>query len=164
MLSPIETTAENPTPCADAHSTSPAAMAPDWETSARSPAGGIEAAKLALSLTPRHQHAQAIGADKAHPCRARNRPALIGKRAGAVAKPCGENDAERRALLRRRRDRGRHGSRRHDDDGDIGRGRQLVIGFARWNALDRVVARIDEMNGAGKTAAAKVPEYGMTGG
>jgi hypothetical protein len=52
MLSPIETAAENPTPCADTHSTSPAAMAPDWETSARSPAGGIEAAKLALSLTP----------------------------------------------------------------------------------------------------------------
>ena len=72
-------------------------------------------------LDPRHQHTQAIGADKAHPCRARNRPALIGKRAGAVAKPCGENDAERCALLRGCRDRGRHGSRRHSDDGDIGR-------------------------------------------
>ena len=67
-------------------------------------------------------------------------------------------------LLRRRGDRGRHGGRGYDDDGDIGRGRQLVIGFARWNALDRIVAWIDEMNGAGKPAAAKVPEYGMTGG
>ena len=164
MLSPIETTAENPTPCADAHSTNPAAMAPDWETSARSPAGGIEAAKLALSLTPGTSTPRQFGPDKAHPCRARDRPALIGKRAGTVAKSCGKNDAERRALLRRCRDRGRHGNRGHNDDGDIGHFRQLVIGFARWNALDRIVARIDEMNGAGKTAAAKVPEYGMTGG
>jgi hypothetical protein len=68
------------------------------------------------------------------------------------------------ALPRRCRDRGRHDSRRHNDDGDIGRGRQLVVGPARGNTLDRVVARIDEMNAAGKTIAAKVPEYGMTGG
>ena len=62
--------------------------------------------KARVELDPRHQHTQAIGADKAHPCRARNRPALIGKRAGAVTEPRSENDADSGTFRRRRRDGG----------------------------------------------------------
>jgi hypothetical protein len=49
-MSPSETAAEKPMPCAADHSIRPAVMAPDCETRARSPVGGMRAAKLALSL------------------------------------------------------------------------------------------------------------------
>src|ERR1700730_16394408 len=48
----METIPENPTPRSSAQSTMPAAMAPDWEISARFPAHGTCAAKLALRVTP----------------------------------------------------------------------------------------------------------------
>src|SRR5262245_31663890 len=50
ILSPSETAAEKPMSCAADHSIRPAVMAPDCETRASSPAGGMRAAKLALSL------------------------------------------------------------------------------------------------------------------
>jgi len=50
------------------------------------------------------------------------------------------------------------------DDGNIGGDRQLLIGLYRGNAFDRMVARINEMDGAGKTAPAQVPQYGMPDG
>jgi len=47
-------------------------------------------------------------------------------------------------------------SRRHGDDRDIRCRRQRLIGFDRGDPLDVVVMRIDEMNCAGKSAAAQV--------
>ena len=48
----METIPEKPTARCAAQSTMPAAMAPDWEISARFPGPGMCAEKLALRLTP----------------------------------------------------------------------------------------------------------------
>jgi len=50
----------------------------------------------------------------------------------------------------------RHSWRRHGDNGDVRRARERVIGLDRGNALDPVVVRIDEMDGAGELAAMQI--------
>ena len=79
-------------------------MAPDCEISARSPVGGMRAAKLALSFAPGHQHAEAIGADQAHAVRARRALGGFGQRARAVAEPGGDDDRAGATSLARGRD------------------------------------------------------------
>ncbi len=53
--------------------------------------------------------------------------------------------------------------RRHADHGEVRRTRQVGIGFYRANALDGVVMRIDQLNVAGKAAAAQILQDGMAG-
>jgi len=81
-----------------------------------------------------------------------------------VSEARSENDRQRGALLRGRGEGGRNGGRRYGDDGNIGGDRQLLIGLYRGNAFDRIVARINEMDGAGKTAPAEIPQYRMPDG
>jgi len=81
-----------------------------------------------------------------------------------VSEARSENDRQRGALLRGRGERGRNGGRWYRDDGEIGGDRQRLIGLYRGNAPYRMVARINEMDGAGKTAPAEIPQYRMPDG
>ena len=74
-------------------------MAPDCEISARSPAGGIRAAKLALSLARRRQNAKTIGSDEPQAGCARGPLAGVGKRTCAMPKPRGDDDCSRHAFF-----------------------------------------------------------------
>ena len=129
MLSPMEAIAEKPTPRDAAHSTSPAAMAPDCEISARSPGSGKRRREAGIEFGVRRQHAEAIGTDQAHPGVTGSLLALFGERAGPVAKPGGDDDAGCCALARGRGNRVRHRRRRHGDDHKVGRFGQRVVGI-----------------------------------
>jgi hypothetical protein len=116
--------------------------------------------KARIELRPRHEHAEAIGTDEAHAGRAGVLLTEGGKRTGAVAEPGRDDDADRGALARRRGNGVRYGGGRHRNGDDIGHLQQGVIGFDRAYSLDLVVARIDQMNRARETGAAKVFEHG----
>ena len=119
--------------------------------------------KAGIELDAGNEHAEAIRSDEAQPRGARGFLARFRERAGAVAETRGEDDRGRRALGACGRDGGRNGRRRHADHGEIRRARQVGIGFDRANALDGVVMRIDQLNVAGKAAAAQIFQDGMAG-
>ncbi len=78
-----------------------------------------------------------------------------------MAETRGDDDGCCRAFARRGRDRIRNGRRRHRDHGEIGRApADRVVGFDRANALDGIVVRIDQLDVAGKAAAAQIFEHG----
>ena len=116
--------------------------------------------KAGVEFCPRHQHAEAIGADQTHACSAGIFFAALGQRAGTVTEPGGDDDADRRPLARRRGNGIRHRGGRHRDSDDVRHLRQSVVGFDRANSFDCVVVRIDEMNRARESGAAKIFEYG----
>ena len=99
-----------------------------------------------IELCARHQHAETIGADQAHAGGAGVLLAGIGERAGAMAEPRGNDDADCGAFARGGGNRIGHRGRRHRDSDDIGRFRQRIVGFDGADARDLVVARIDQVN------------------
>ena len=120
--------------------------------------------KAGVELDTGYQHSEAVGADEAHPRRPRDRPALIRQRARTVAEPSAENDADWGAFSRCRGHYGWNDGGRHSDDRDVGSRRQLVVAPGCGHFFDRVVARINQIDRTGKTAAAKVSQHGTTGG
>ena len=106
-------------------------MAPDCETSARSPARRHARGKAGIELGARSQHAEAIGADEPQAGRARRLLAGLGERAGAVAEPGGDDDRGRSTLCAGRGDDAGNRLRRRRDDDQIGWRRQILDGFDR---------------------------------
>ena len=119
--------------------------------------------KTGIEFDPGDQHAETIRAHQAHARGAGVFLADFGKRTGAMTKPRGDDDADCRPFARRGSHCLRYGSGRHRDGDNVGRLRQHVIGFDRANARDLIVARIDEVNCAGKPAAEKIFEHGAAG-
>ena len=153
MPSPRETTAEKPIARVAAHSTSPAAIAPDCEIRARSPGGRACGGEARIEPGARHQHAEAVGTDEPQALGARRRLAALGQRARPMAETGGDDDAGRACPSRRRPQRCRHRLRRRRDDDQVGGFRQRVAGLDRADRLDLVVVRIDEMDRALEAAA-----------
>ena len=119
--------------------------------------------KAGIELDAWNQHAEAIRSDEPQSGGARGFLACVRQRSRAMAETRGENDRRRRALGAGRRDGGWNGVRRHADHGEVRRTRQVGIGFDRANTFDGVVMRIDQLNVAGKAAAAQILQDGMAG-
>ena len=99
IMSPSETTAEKPIPCAADHSIRPAVMAPDCDTRARSPVGGMRAAKLALSLARDDNTPRQLGPTSLRPVARAAFSQPSAKRAGSVPETGGDDDRGRRTFF-----------------------------------------------------------------
>ena len=95
---------ESDRPRCAAHSTSPAAMAPDCEISARSPLLRHVGGEARIELGAGRQHAEAIGADDSQPVAARRPLDRVGERSGSMAEPRRDDDRGAAILCACRRD------------------------------------------------------------
>ena len=90
---------------------------------------------------------------------ARLDPRRLGKRAGAVAEPCGHDHGARDAPSPgTRKDPGDGRGRRHDDD-QIRRPRQILDPGDAWLAVDLAVFRVDEQDRPRKARLAQIPQH-----
>jgi hypothetical protein len=112
----------------------------------------IRGGKAGIEVRARYQQAEAIGTDEPQPLRPRDRRAAFGERPCAVAEARRDDDRARRTLVGDGGDGLGHHGRRNRDDGEIGYGFQLLVRFDRADAVDVVIARIDQMDGALKAA------------
>ena len=119
--------------------------------------------KARIELCPRYLHAEAIGADQPHAGRAGNFLAALRERAGTATEPGGDDDADGRAFARRRCNGVGHRGRRHSHGDDVGRLWQRVVGFKSPDALDLVIARIDQIDRTWECGLAKIRKHRAAG-
>ena len=158
--SPIETMPEKPTARCAAQSTMPAAMAPDCEISARSPAGGIMRGKARIELTPRHHDAKAVRADQPHAVFLRGALRGLRQRARTVAEPGADDDRARRTAAARLIDQAWNGAGRRGEDNEFGRKSQFCDAADGRDTIDLAIARIDEAEFALELGFANIVENG----
>jgi len=114
-----------------------------------------------VELCRRRHHAEAVRADEAQAVLARLDPRRLGKRAGAVAEPCGHDHGARDAPSAGARNDPRDGRcRRHDHD-QIRDRRQILDPGDAWLAVDVAVFRVDEQDRPGKSRLAQVTQHGV---
>jgi hypothetical protein len=145
------------------HSIRPAVMAPDCETRASAPAGGMRAAKLALSLARDDNTPRQFGPTSLRPvARAAFSQASASEPSPwpspavmmmAVAAPCSPAAAMMPGT----------GLWRCRDDEQIGRRSQLLDGFDGFDSLDLAIVRVDETDRSSETGAVKVSQHGTAG-
>src|SRR3954466_14104651 len=169
---------EKPTARWAAQSTMPAAMAPDCEISARFPAAGICAEKLALRLTQGIMMPRQFGPISRMPyfCAARSAasasepgpwpsPALTMTAPAAPRRPRARSPRPRpprRAGAARLIDQVRNRAGRRGEDNEFRRESQFCDAADGRDTVDLVIARIDEAEFALELGFANIVENGTT--
>src|SRR5579885_2731209 len=159
-MSPSETTCENPIPRGAAQSSMAVTRAPDWLTSAISPAGGERCEKLASSpirgtMMPRQW------SDEAQQVRLCRLETLLLQGASVfaeLAETAGNDDGAAGAQRAELGNQGRHGLRRRRNDREIGRPRQAADARIDREAVDGPVARVHQHQLAAETGSPQVAE------
>ena len=151
---------EKPTQRCAAQSTMPAAIAPDCEISARFPAAGICAEKLALRLTPGIMMPRQFGPISRMPYFCAARSAASASEPGAMAEPGADDHRAGRAALARLIDQARNGAGRRGDHDEFRRKRQFGEAVDRRDAVDLAIARIDQAELALELRLANIVEDG----